>query len=224
MAAAKATAPDPGAVRDAFASVDFKVDGVNVTASDAVFVVEDINESMRKQASLMSWWGKVWATAEAEQIEADAHYRRWLGQRLTELGTGKDALSEWKAKAAVESEETFIRMKKAIAQAARNVRIAQTQFASAEKNASLLQSLGANLREELAAGRRDTTRARPTSAPALGADDETEAEAEGEAPVDRDWAQRDGEKPLKVSAVKVEGAKQKMRAAHGSRSKKSTEE
>ena len=216
MAEVKATAPaDPGAVRDAFASVDFKVDGVKVTASDAVYVVEDINDSMRKQAALMSWWGKVWATAEAEQIEADAHYRRWLGARLVELGTGKDALSEWKAKAAVESEETFIRMKKAIAQAARNVRIAQTQFMSAEKNASLLQSLGANAREELAAGRRDTTRARPTSVTAPGADGETETET----PVD------DGEKPKKVSAEKVEGAKEKMRAAHGSRSKsKSTEE
>lgn len=215
MAESKKTAPSTGAVRDAFADIKLKVDGIEVTASDAVFVVDDINLGMRRSAALMSWWGKVWATAEAEQIEADAFYRHWLATKMKELmgdGPGKAAMSEAKAKAAIESEPQFIALKKAIGQAARNVRVAQTQFAAAEKNASLLQSLGANEREEKAAGRRDTTRERLPARFTEGEDAPAESDDE-----------EDGE-TKKVSAEKVKGGEEKMREAFGTSKKKRSKE
>lgn len=206
----KKAAPDAGAARAEFATREISVEGHKVTAADALLIVEDLDEGMRTVTGSISWWGKVWASAEAEAIEADAAYRHYRAKQVIAIGgADKGGPPEYKVMASIEADVRFVALKKALADAQRNVRTAATQFQAFCIKAQQMQSLGANLREESASGRRDTTRTRPTRVVDSGAD---EAEAESEAPA------------APIPKDKIEGGIKKMREASAKRGKISKKE
>ncbi len=175
------------------------------------FPVGDVSDDMRDVSALMAWWGSVWAAASAEQINADAFYRAWRAQASEKFLADDPKLSVDKLKNKVEAHPDFLKCKKALALAEENVTLAKAAFQSLDKKANLLQSLGANHREERKATGL-TTPEKPKSAPTRGApvedDDEDEAAVEA-APIDE---------------AKVKGGETKMKAAFKGKKTKIVEE
>lgn len=215
MASSEKGASKAGGAPGSFDNFPMTVCGITVTADDTKLIVDDIDEGHKHVTAQMSWWGKVWAAAVEEATKADAHYRKWRARKFLELDADKatKGLPEWKIKAHIESADDFIRYKNALGQAERNVITAKTQFESFSEKARQLQSLGAKAREELLAGRKDTTRSRPSRPRVETHEDETEAPSVSE---ESDAPKRE------LSAEEIEEAKNRMRESNTKRGKKST--
>ncbi len=128
---------------DAFHKVTLIVDGEPVESSDEELEVGDINDDMTKVAAQVAYWGAVWAAAEEEKLCADAAYRQWRAEFSLKILSSDSKLAEWKIKARVESDKTFLKLKAALAKAERNVLSAKTRHESFKVKAATLQSRGA---------------------------------------------------------------------------------
>jgi len=148
-----------------FGKRSITVNGIEVELDVNVDLpIADVSNDMDRVASQMAWWGSVWASAEREAAEVDAHYRRWRAMKLKQVLSKDPKLAEWKVKAEVESDAKFLEFKTAAATADENITLARAMFASAGKKANQLQSKGAMQRSELAATGM-TTPEEPRSAP-----------------------------------------------------------
>ena len=127
--------------------------------------IADISSDMDQVASQMGYWASVWAAAEREAEEVDAHYRRWRAQRTAQALEEDPKLAEWKVKALVESDPKFIQLKTAAAKCQEAIVAARGAVDSFDKKANALQSKGAMMRKELDATGM-TTPVEPRSAPA----------------------------------------------------------
>ena len=108
----------------------------------------DLSEQQDKVAAQMAYWGEVWAASEAEELEIDAAYRHWRAKLKEELIAKNPKLSDPKIMAKIEATDTFVKFKKAIAQAKQNSITCKTRMQAFEKKANLLQSRGAQRRAE----------------------------------------------------------------------------
>jgi hypothetical protein len=108
----------------------------------------DLSDQQDKVAAQIAYWGEVWAASEAEELEADAAYRHWRAKLKEELVSKNPKLSDAKMMAKIEATDTFIKFKRAIAQAKQNSIICRTRMQAFEKKANLLQSRGAQRRAE----------------------------------------------------------------------------
>lgn len=127
-----------------------KVCGEEITVNrDKLMLIKDVSRDMDRIASLMSYWGEVWAAAESERIEVDAYYRQWRAGKGMEIAEAEPKLAEWKVKQRIEESEMFYKLKQGIAAATRNATIAKTTYESLKTKASMLQSKGAMMRAEM---------------------------------------------------------------------------
>lgn len=127
------------------------VDGKPVEVNLSELTVGDISKDMDRVASIMAYWGTVWASAEQEKERTDRDYRSWRAVEARKILADDPKIAEWKAKASIEASKAFRQFKEAIATAARNVVLARTQFDSYRVKSSILQSRGAMLRSEVGA-------------------------------------------------------------------------
>ena len=127
-----------------------KVRGEEVKVDrDKLMLIKDVSRDMDRIASLMSYWGEVWAAAEQERIEVDGYYRQWRANKGIEIAEAEPKLAEWKVKQRIEADETFYKLKQGIALATRNATIAKTTYESLKTKGSMLQSKGAMMRAEM---------------------------------------------------------------------------
>lgn len=116
---------------------------------DAELEINDVSQEQSTVAAKMAYWASLWASAEAEKIEVDAYYRKWRAEFGRKLLENDPKMSEWKVKQAIESQENFSTLKKAIAIAAQNAQLCRGIYESFRIKANALQSKGAMLRAEL---------------------------------------------------------------------------
>lgn len=133
-----------------FSTVSLTVDGSPVSSSDEELEIGDISEDMIRVSAQVAYWGAVWAAAEAEKTNAEAAYRHWAAEQVAAALHRDPKLAEWKAKAAVESQDLFLKLKSALALAEHNVVLAKTRHESFKVKAATLQSVGARDRAGLA--------------------------------------------------------------------------
>jgi hypothetical protein len=136
--------------------------------------IADVSVDMSKVAAQIGWWGSVWAAAEKERMQSEAHYRRWRAGMTNGILDSDPKLAEWKLRARIEADPKFIEFKDALAQAEENVVLAKNQVEAFKAKGNQLQSRGAMQRSELDATGM-TTPERPKSAPMRSkmVDDET---------------------------------------------------
>jgi len=113
--------------------------------------ITNIDRDMDRLASQMAWWASVWAAAERETIQADAHYRSWRAKAWKAVANAKPKPPEHAIKASVEADPKFLQYKEAIAAAAENVTLAKGVFQALDKKGNQLQSRGARVRAEIGA-------------------------------------------------------------------------
>jgi len=116
---------------------------------DDELVIHDVSVDQSKVAAQMAYWSTVWAAAEAERIRIDAFYRKWRAEYGEAILNADAKKSEWKVKQQVESDEKFVKLKDALAEATKNSIISKGVFESFRIKANALQSKGAMLRAEL---------------------------------------------------------------------------
>lgn len=134
-----------------------KVNGVSVDLDvRRDLVISSIDEAQRNVASEMGWWASVWAAAVEEYESAEAYYRQWRARKQEAVLSAEPKLAEYKVKAAIEADDNFYKLKRALAKAKENVVLAENTFKSFDKKANLAQSLGAKKRSELGATGRVT--------------------------------------------------------------------
>lgn len=127
-----------------------KVNGEEVTLDVSVdLFVGDLSGDMDRVAAQMGFWGNVWAAAVQERDEAEAYYRQWRARMTEKILEGDPKLAEWKVRARVEADGTFLKLKHALALAEGNVIMAKATFESLDKKSNQLQSKGAMSRSEL---------------------------------------------------------------------------
>ena len=114
----------------------------------ADLTIQDVSTDMDRVASLMGFWGTVWATAEAEKIDTDAYYRQWRAQMTKKIMSDDPKLALPKIAAKNEADPQFKLLKEAQAKATRNVIITKSHYESFRTKASILQSKGAMYRAE----------------------------------------------------------------------------
>lgn len=140
--------------------------------------IADVSTDMDRVAAMMGFWASVWASAEREAEEVDAHYRRWRARKTAELLDGDPKLAEWKVKAQIESDDKFVQFKSAAAKCQEAIVAARGVVDSFDKKANALQSKGAMMRKELDATGM-TTPAAPRSAPGARPRYEDDDETDG---------------------------------------------
>ena len=132
-----------------FRRVTLMVDGHEVEADAGELRITDVSSGMDTVASVMAYWGSVWAAAEAESKRVDSHYRAWRAEFGKQILEANPKAAEWKVKQEIESSPKFGKYKEAIAQADRNSLLLKTRFESLKTMGSMLQSKGAMMRSEL---------------------------------------------------------------------------
>jgi len=133
-----------------FSQVELVVNGDKVQVDlEEILSIQDISRDMDQVASQMSYWGAVWAAADEESQRADAHYRKWRAETGQRILSANEKTAEWKVKQDIESDETFLKLKSSLAQAAHNVTLAKAIFEAFKIKANMLQSKGAMARAEL---------------------------------------------------------------------------
>jgi hypothetical protein len=117
---------------------------------DVGLPIANVSTDMDRIASQMAWWGSVWAAAEREAAQVEAHYRQWRASKINEIVKRDPKLAEWKVKALVEADPKFLAFKRAAATTIENTTLARAVFDSLDKKSNQLQSKGAMQRSELA--------------------------------------------------------------------------
>lgn len=133
-----------------FAVLNTVIDGEDIEIpiiSD--LTIHDVNDEMDIVAAQIGYWGNVLAAAMEDLAAADAVYRNWRAQCVESYLEDDPRLAEWKIKAKIESDSSFMKYKGDIARCNRNVAALQKIVEGYGKKANLLQSRGANLRTEL---------------------------------------------------------------------------
>jgi hypothetical protein len=130
--------------------IEMEVDGKPVEINlDEQMVIHDISSEMDQVAAQMSYWGEVWANAEAEAELADSYYRKWRAETGQKILAANDKAAEWKVRQDIEADPQFYKLKSAIAKSTHNTTMAKVIYESFKVKASILQSKGAMMRAEL---------------------------------------------------------------------------
>ena len=196
-----------------FSKRKITVNGTEIEFSTKThFPVGDVGDDMKDVSSAMAWWGSVWAAAEAERINVDAFYRAWRAQATEKLIAEDPKLSDEKRKSKIEALPDFLKCKKAMAMAEENCTLAKAAFAALEKKANILQSLGANYREE----RRTSGMYTPEQVK-----ERSKSAQNGSEPVEDD---DEAEEAAPIDEAKVKGGEDKMKAAFKGKKKQILEE
>jgi len=125
--------------------VDGKPIDIDISAD---LTIQDVSDDMDRVAALMGYWGAIWAAAEEEKLNMDAHYRIWKAQQTKTIMSKDHKLALPKIAALIEADSNFKLLKASQARAVKNVIIAKSHFESFRVKASILQSKGAFLRAE----------------------------------------------------------------------------
>lgn len=122
------------------ASVKYFIDGKETTVDlDVILTIHDSESERPKCATDMALWGRRWASAAGEAVMADARYRQWHGEAVTALLRSEEkAPAEWKVKAVVEANPSFLKHKQEIARAEENVLAFKTIFDAFNRKADIL--------------------------------------------------------------------------------------
>jgi hypothetical protein len=130
--------------------IELKVNGEKIVADlDELMEITDVSRDMDRIAALMSYWGSVWAAAEAEKIAVDSYYRQWRARHGMEIVDADPKLAEWKVRQRLEASDEFEKIKKGISLAAQNVTTSKGIYEALRVKANMLQSKGAMMRAEL---------------------------------------------------------------------------
>ncbi|KKM17102.1 hypothetical protein LCGC14_1679150 [marine sediment metagenome] len=130
-----------------------KIYGEEVMLFRCELVVDESNvdDEMNRVAAQISFWGEMYAAAEQELAEADAHYRAWRAVFGEKLLDANPKLAEWKIKQAIEADPKFLGIKTGLALAQRNAIALRRHAGAWEKKANVLQGKGAMRRAEFEA-------------------------------------------------------------------------
>lgn len=134
-----------------FVTVDIKINGERIQAPVVTdLTIDEIGEDLDMVAAQMGYWSNVWAEAQEILDAADASYRSWRGNMGMKILEDEPKLAEWKVKDLVDASPQFLEHKAKIARAQKHVNICRGLFDAFAKKANVLQSRGANEREQLA--------------------------------------------------------------------------
>lgn len=128
-----------------------------LTISDKKFKVDvvaecrivDLDADMAEVAARIAYWGAVLGSAIEERDLCDARYRAWRA-KINKAALEKDPkISEWKVKATIEADKTFMQYKTASAAAEHNVVTLTYLIKALMEKSPNLRSKGARERAEL---------------------------------------------------------------------------
>lgn len=143
--------------------VELKVNGEKIVADLAELMeITDVSRDMDRIAALMSYWGSVWAAAEAEKISVDSYYRQWRARYGMKIVEKEPKQAEWKVRQQLEASDDFEKIKKGISLAAQNVTTSKGIYEALRIKANMLQSKGAMMRAELDATSMRTPEKKPS--------------------------------------------------------------
>jgi len=109
----------------------------------------DIDEDMENIAGLIGWYTQVLAAAREHSDMIEAGYRAWQAEQLLEYIQDEPRLAEWKAKAALNAEPSFLSWKTRQAVAWKLVNRLSGAVKALEVKADMLRSRGAMMRTEI---------------------------------------------------------------------------
>lgn len=116
---------------------------------EKIMSITDVDLDMRNIAEELSYWGRLYARADAIKITAEAKYRNWRATMAKQMLEEKKKRppSEWKVRAEIESSRTFLEMKKQIAVAHENAETLNKIYDSLKTKSFMLPNVGARERD-----------------------------------------------------------------------------
>lgn len=117
--------------------------------TESVASITNIDIGMSQVSAQIAFYGELLALAEAEKIKIDAAYRRWRAEQTKIILAKDEKLAEWKVRAEIESNQTFVSYKEAEAQAEYNSTSLKILVRALEEKSPNLRSKGARARAEL---------------------------------------------------------------------------
>lgn len=114
---------------------------------EKIMSITDVDLDMRNIAYELSFWGRLYAKANAIQITAEGKYRNWRANIAKEMLVGPKPPSEWKVKAIIESTPEFLKLKQQIAIAQENAETLYYIYDSLKTKSFMLPNLGAKERD-----------------------------------------------------------------------------
>lgn len=109
----------------------------------------DLSDEMDRVAAQLAYWSAVVADAKAELTQVEAWYRRYRADFAIKTLSSDSKLPDWKVKYRIEASDGFVKHKDALAQAEKNLLLAEGMVRAFDKKANQLQSKGARIRSEL---------------------------------------------------------------------------
>lgn len=128
--------------------VKLVVEGKKIVINFEDLDIHDVDDSMRKIGSRIAYWGKVLSQAEREKSLAESYYRAWRAEAGKEILSNEKGLAEWKVNQRINSDPTFLKLKKDLASAEFNVSVLCRFYEALKAQAPLLPSKGARERDQ----------------------------------------------------------------------------
>lgn len=126
------------------------VDGKEVTVDvENATSITDISEDMTTVASVLAWFGALWAAARENHQEAEDTYRAWRADATIRAIESDPKAAEWKVKQMVDASSAFASHKRSLRGHQRTVDRLGTALEAIRVKADMLRSKGANMRAEL---------------------------------------------------------------------------
>lgn len=130
--------------------ITLDMDGALITVDvEGDTAIMDLSEDMTNVASILAWYGSLWAAARENLQEREDMYRAWRAEVSEQILEDDPKLSEWKVKNSVDNSTAFAAHKKGLRNAQRLVDRLTTALEAVRVKADMLRSKGANARAEL---------------------------------------------------------------------------
>jgi len=111
--------------------------------------ITDLDKDMAEVAARIAYWGAVLGAAIEERDLCEARYRAWRAKINTAALEEDPKIAEWKVKATIEADKTFMQYKEASARAEHNVATLNYLIRALMEKSPNLRSKGARERAEL---------------------------------------------------------------------------
>lgn len=132
--------------------IEMMVDGQRVVLDvDLDTSITNLNSDMDTIATLLGWYGRLYAAAERAAANADTKYRFWRATLGQQIITRDPKTPEYRIRMFIEGSPGFIQHKEHIEACEELATRLQRALVALEKKSDTLRSRGANARAELAA-------------------------------------------------------------------------
>lgn len=129
--------------------VKLVVEGKKVVVPFDDLNIDNVDDSMRRISHRIAHWGRILAKAEREKRLADSYYRSWRAKAGEEILSKEKGLAEWKVNQKINSNPTFMKIKKSIHDADFNVSVLARFYEALIQQSFILPSKGAKERDQI---------------------------------------------------------------------------